>query len=281
MQKFINDGNAILRNFHGTTKSIAINLCPVNKAVWDIFCYIFPFHLLDTESISRLECIQLSFVSFRQPFEFNCFPSLRKLDLEFMDITRKDLQVIFQLCFLDGELKSDRPLSHLRHLTFIRCRLTRIELILENANICFSMTNFQDVVGTLLNGISSMENLALQIFNPRLETPLVLNSTCLFSHLKCLQLLMGITAEDTDKLPNVVSILRTTPFIEKLEIHFTVGCHLCFADKGTPGNQPLQQREYKYLKSIHMTGYKGAGDQHELLLHVVENALALEVLRWR
>ncbi|XP_048566933.1 uncharacterized protein LOC125546872 [Triticum urartu] len=194
-----------------------------------------------------------SFVSFRPPSEFCDFPSLRKLDLEFVDTTRRDLEVVLSnciylkwlslvRCFLDDELKLDHPLSQLRHLTVLRCRVTRIELRvlkldtfqydgdtvpivinqdakLENADICFSKRNFQDTVSALLNAIPRVRNLTLQTFNPLLETQYLLNSTDKFSRLRCLQLLIGITSEDAVKLPNVVSILRAAPFIEKLEIH--------------------------------------------------------------
>jgi hypothetical protein len=61
-------------------------------------------------------------------------------------------------------------------------------------------------------------------------------------------------------------------------LQFAACSHLCFANKGTLGKQRLQQGEYSYLKSMHMTGYKGAGGQLEFLLHIVENAPALEVL---
>ncbi|KAM0871768.1 hypothetical protein ACQ4PT_039167 [Festuca glaucescens] len=295
-------------------KSIAFYLRPINMRRTDVDRYLFPFHLLDSGSnMSHLQCIQLSFVSFRPPSEFRGFPSLRKLDLQFVDITIKDLEVILSncynlgwlslvRCFLNGELKLGRPLSHLRHLTVVYCKVTRIELHvtklvtfvydgpivpivitqhskLENAHIQFFKATYQDAVSALLNGIPTMQNLTLQITRPQLEVQSLLNNTCKFSHLRRLQLLMSIVAEHIEKLPHVlVSILRAAPFIEKLEIHFAACGHLCFANKGTLGNQHLQRCEYTYLKSMHMTGYKGARGQLEFLLHIVENAPALEVL---
>jgi hypothetical protein len=61
-------------------------------------------------------------------------------------------------------------------------------------------------------------------------------------------------------------------------LQFAAGGHLCFANKSTLGKQHLQWCEYSHLKSMHMTGYKGARGQLEFLLHIVENAPALEVL---
>lgn len=56
------------------------------------------------------------------------------------------------------------------------------------------------------------------------------------------------------------------------------GCtDLWFADVG-PTRQNLQRYEYTHLKSMNITGYKGARGQLEFILHVVENAPALEAL---
>jgi hypothetical protein len=185
-------------------KSIAVYLRPINKRSTDVDRYVFPFHLLDSGSnMSHLQSIQLSFVSFRSPSEFRGFPNLRKLDFEFVDITIKDLEVLLSSCcnlkwvslvrcFLNGELKLDHMLSHLLHLTVVRCRITRIELQvkklvtfvydgpiipivihqhskLENAHIQFFQATFQDAVSALLNSFPTMQNLTLQITLPQIE----------------------------------------------------------------------------------------------------------------
>ena len=44
-----------------------------------------------------------------------------------------------------------------------------------------------------------------------------------------------------------------------LILQFSGGSHLCLGDKGTVDKpQYLEHCEYNYLKSVHMTGYKGA-----------------------
>jgi hypothetical protein len=63
-----------------------------------------------------------------------------------------------------------------------------------------------------------------------------------------------------------------------LILQFAAGGHLCFMNKDTLGKQHLEQCEYTYLKSMHMTRYKGAGRQLEFLLHIVQNAPVLEEL---
>jgi hypothetical protein len=60
-------------------------------------------------------------------------------------------------------------------------------------------------------------------------------------------------------------------------LQFVGGDNSWFVKKGS-GRKHLEQCEYNYLKSLYMTGYKGAIGQLEFLLHIVENAPALEVL---
>uniref|UniRef100_A0ACD5VQP1 Uncharacterized protein n=1 Tax=Avena sativa TaxID=4498 RepID=A0ACD5VQP1_AVESA len=234
MQKFIDNVNTVVQKFHGKmveefsvkfefdtvlldhlnnwvnfavssrAKNIAVYLRPINKRRTDVDRYIFPFYLLDSESnMSRLQSIQLSFVSFRLPSEFRGFPSLRKLDLEFVHISIEDLEVLLSNCYnlgwlslvrsyLNGELKLNRLLSHLRHLTVVYCKVTRIELQvtnlvtfvycgpivpivinqhskLGNAHIHFSKATFHDAVSALLNGILSIQNLTFHTTPPPLE----------------------------------------------------------------------------------------------------------------
>uniref|UniRef100_A0ACD5VSJ9 Uncharacterized protein n=1 Tax=Avena sativa TaxID=4498 RepID=A0ACD5VSJ9_AVESA len=288
MQKFIDNVNTVVQKFHGKmveefsvkfefdtvlldhlnnwvnfavssrAKNIAVYLRPINKRRTDVDRYIFPFHLLDSESnMSRLQTIQLSFVSFTPPSEFRGFPSLRNLDLEFVHISIEDLEVVLSNCcnlgwlslvrsYLNGELKLNHMLPHLRHVRVLYCKVTRIELQvkklvtfvyggsivpivinqdskLENAQICFDKTNFRDAACSLLDGIPSVQNLTLQIFDQRQEKESLLNSPGKLSHLRCLQLIMQLTVEDSDKLSRVVSILRAAPLIEKLEINVSVG----------------------------------------------------------
>lgn len=54
------------------------------------------------------------------------------------------------------------------------------------------------------------------------------SNTCIFPHLRHLQLLMNIQLEYANKVPNVVSsLMRAAPFLQKLEVHVsTILCHL-------------------------------------------------------
>jgi hypothetical protein len=257
MQKFINNVNTVVQKCHGKlieifnikfefdtmlvdhlnkwvsfavssrAKSIAVYLCPINKRRTDVDRYVFPFHLLDSGSnMSHLQCIQLSFVSFRPPSEFRGFPSLRKLDLEFVHITVKDLDIILSnccnlgwlslvRCYLNGELKLVRQLSHLRHLTVVYCKVTRIELHvkklvtfvyfgpivpivinqdskLENVHIRFSKTSFRDAASLLINAIPRVQNLTLAILGLEVFSWIAIEVTIKFmshhlaNHIFCL-----------------------------------------------------------------------------------------------
>lgn len=60
-------------------------------------------------------------------------------------------------------------------------------------------------------------------------------------------------------------------------LQFASGHSLWFAQEG-PLRHELGHDEYKYLKNLCVTGFKGARGQLEFLLHVVENATALDVI---
>lgn len=121
-----------------STKNLALDLVPKNY-FGNTERYIFPFELLDRETMSRLQQIQLSFVSFKLPSQFSGFPELKRLDLCLLQVTSKDLQNMLSGCFklewlsisrcdLEDELIVDCPLSHLLYLRIARCKMTKIEL---------------------------------------------------------------------------------------------------------------------------------------------------------
>lgn len=94
--------------------------------------YLLPSKLLDSASTSCLQNVQLGFVSFKLPSQFSGFPNLRKLDLQFIDVTAKDLEDMLSSCssiawlsivscHLDDELKVDLTISHC--LASYTCRL--------------------------------------------------------------------------------------------------------------------------------------------------------------
>ena len=79
------------------TKNLALDLVP--KYYWNrIEPYALPFELLDGEAASRLQQIQLSFVSFKLPSQFSGFPKLKRLDLHKLHVTRIDLQDLLSAC---------------------------------------------------------------------------------------------------------------------------------------------------------------------------------------
>ncbi|GJN27099.1 hypothetical protein PR202_gb15089 [Eleusine coracana subsp. coracana] len=76
-----------------------------------------------------------------------------------------------------------------------------------------------------------------------------------------------------DVLYRIVSKLSSKEFART---RYT-GYHLWLAEVG-PRRQDVGQCKYCYLKNIHISGFKAAREQVEFLLHIVENAPALEVL---
>ncbi|KAM0913340.1 hypothetical protein ACQ4PT_012233 [Festuca glaucescens] len=294
------------------TKNLAFDLAPPSNFLKHGDHYRFPFELLDREGASCLQRLQLCFVSFRPPpAQFVGFPNLRKLALHVLNTTNQDLDNILGSCcklewlsivrcHLKDELKVTRPLSHLRYLRVMHCDITKIDFHaaelstfvykgsfipvslrhaskLEKAKIWFYDTTFQQAITSLLDGLPDVRNLTLQFSFQRLENRWVLNSPHMFSQLRHVQILLIATDEDADKILYLVSFLRAAPFIEKLEVHFLCLPTLWFANCG-PLRQQIPANEYKYvnLKNVRVTGFRGARGQVEFLMHVVENAPAIQ-----
>ncbi|KAG2573824.1 hypothetical protein PVAP13_7KG281300, partial [Panicum virgatum] len=266
MTKFINNVNTVLHRCHGEvveelkvkfgfhstlahhTKVLAFDLEPIDSCARDDH-YIFPFQLLNNESISCLQSIQLSFVSLKPPFQFGGFPNLRKLDLSMVHVTGKDLEDTLSSCCNIEWI----PLFHLLHLHIVRCDFTKIELHAVNLHtfayrgplrpiVLNHSSKLNDVIislyeatfqhhafASLLNGLPSVKHLTFHIIFLQIEMQGLSNNPYKFSRLRNLQLFMNIVREDADKILCLVSFLRATPLIEILEVHF--GCaDLWFAD---------------------------------------------------
>ncbi|VAI27151.1 unnamed protein product [Triticum turgidum subsp. durum] len=296
-------------------KNLAFDLAPPSNLLKYGDHYRFPFELLDNKSVSCLACLQLSFVCFKPPpADFIGFPNLRKLDLHALKTTRQDLESILCSCItlewlsivrchLKDEMKVVlQPLSQLQYLKVMHCEVTKIEFDaanlstfvydgpyipitlhhatkLENAKFWFRGAVFQRAATSLLNGLPDVQNLTLQLGMQRLESRWTLNSPRVFSHLRHVQILLVIHHEDSDKILYLVSFLRVSPFIEKLEVHFRGLYTMWFATDG-PSRQeiPLLEDKYVNLKDMRVTGFKGARGQAEFIMHVVENAPAIQVV---
>ncbi|CAL4911771.1 unnamed protein product [Urochloa decumbens] len=291
------------------TKNLTLDLNPKRFFDYDDL-YVFPFQLLDQGSILRLQHMQLSFVSLKPPSQFKGFPNLRKLHLQTLHISRKDLEnmlsrcstlewLCIDRCRLNDALMVDTPLSRLLYLRVDYCRLTKIkfnavnlatfeydgefipiDLVqsfkLQSANIRFTMAIFQRALISLLNGLPSVQSLTLHIRLQYIQKQWLWDNPLKFINLKHLQWIIFVLPEDVDKVLYSLAFLRATPFIEKLEVHFA-GCDLWLAEAG-PCRKDLGQCKYVHLKHVWISGFRAARGQLEFLLHVIENAPALESL---
>ncbi|CAL5002699.1 unnamed protein product [Urochloa decumbens] len=296
------------------TKNLTLDLKPAKWLSWNyIDKYVFPFELLDNERISHLQQMQLSFVTLKPSSQYRGFPNLKKLHLQLVHASAKDIGHVLSHCCnlewlcidrcnLNDELVVNGPLTHLFYLRIDRCSLTKVEfhavnlatfvydgsflpvglrhsLKLQSANIKLDEGVFHHVIISLLKGLPNVQNLTLRIGFLHLEKQWLRDNPLKFSRLKNLQLFMFIYGRDVENILCSVSILRSMPFIEDLEVHFTGNHWHWLADVG-PRRKDFggQYCKYDHLKNLWITGFKGARGQLEFLLHVVENAPALEVL---
>ncbi|RLM62040.1 hypothetical protein C2845_PM14G08530 [Panicum miliaceum] len=179
----------------------------VTKPIWNCWGYkdryAFPFQLLDGGNIPRIEQMQLSFLSLNPPDQFRGFRYLRKLHLQLIHVSRKDIEhmlsrccnlewLCIDRCNLNDDLTVDGSLSRLRYLRVEYSELTKIEfhavnlvtfeyigslipidlsrsLKLQSANIRLGKTTFQHAGMSLLNGLQRVQNLTLRISLQHLE----------------------------------------------------------------------------------------------------------------
>lgn len=222
IQKFIDNVNAVLAQCHGRVvdefaikfdfdamlvdhlntwatfvvssriKFLTLDLAPERFGGQDDR-YLFPFQLLDSGSISRLQKIKLSFGYLQPQTGFSGFPNLRKLELNLVRVSGKDLQEMLSnccnlewlsivRCHLYDELKVNGPLPHLLYLRFSFCEITKIELhavklttfvykgrpvcidlgkssTLESADIGFYRVTLEDAATLLANVFTHVQNL--------------------------------------------------------------------------------------------------------------------------
>ncbi|KAF8642091.1 hypothetical protein HU200_067347 [Digitaria exilis] len=337
MQKFIENVNAVIKQYNGKlveelevkfefdsklaehlygwisfalssgAKNLALDLLPVDSR-HRCDQYRFPFELFDGGSISRLQQMQLSFVSFESLPQFCGFPNLKKLDLHFVRANQIGLPNMLAncislewlsivTCHLDGELTVVHPLPRLLYLRIAHCGLSKIEfsamnlqtfvytgawlpiylghaLELKDASLRFiGKVTLEDALVALPNMLPKVRNLTLRCFIS-LETPVLLGNCLKFLQLKYLQLGLFVKGDDQINILYLASFLNAAPFIEKLELHFT----LCASSRCSEVIKRLPRCTHNHLKSLKITGFAGCTGQVEFLVHVVENAPNLETL---
>ncbi|TVU38005.1 hypothetical protein EJB05_11352, partial [Eragrostis curvula] len=319
-QKFIANVNAVLQQYQGkvveelaikfgfdsmlvdhlnswvsfavtsSTKFLAFDLIPAGYKQCDDR-YVFPFELLDSESLSRLQHIQLSFVCLRPPNHFRGFPNLKKLDLHAVRANGKDLQAMLSnccslewlslvRCLLDDELKVDHPLPCLLYLSVANCRVHKIELDsvklatfvyeglmvpidlsksskLDKVDVHFFSTTLKHVITTFPIALPNMQNMTLRAYFKSPQIPCFIENPCKFSQLRHLCLVSSFARDvDTMSLFSIVAGI----FIRNDPVRRFPDCL------------------YNHLKDVTIARFEGSKGQLEFLVHLLESAPALELV---
>ncbi|WVZ99558.1 hypothetical protein U9M48_044832 [Paspalum notatum var. saurae] len=343
-QKFIANVNRVLKRYHGKVveelelkfqfdatlaqhldvwvkfalssraKNLALDLVPTR---WELRPdrYRFPIELFDGESISRLQHLQLSFMSFESPLSrLNGFPNLKKLDLHVVCATRQNFEDMLSDCINlewlsivrcnldDKNLTVLRPLPRLLYLHVAHCKISGIFFIATNLPtflyhgppIPFYLGSalalkdarlhvngkipLESALTTLPKLLPGAQDLILHSSMP-LKMPGTQGNVSKFSQLKYLQLDVIVQSEDLSNLLSLASFLSAAPFIETLEIHVSTLIGYFLATYYCSELIRMFPRStHNYLKNLSITGFAGCTGQVELLVHIVENAPNLETL---
>ncbi|XBI30028.1 hypothetical protein VPH35_053870 [Triticum aestivum] len=221
------------------------------------------------------------------------------------------------MVYLKDGLKVDRPLSRLKYLRLAHCRVTEIEIsaiklttfILETSRVpaqsigfgvtsehrmptvsltnvnlgeaselhsvhihCYMLT-LEHALGSLPNAFPMVQRLSLHTcIVPKLTWKPTNNPR--FSRLRYLQMLFTITDQHADNILSIAWILEAAPFLEELDAEF-ISLYYKFAVQGCKLNLVVSLGLKCGLFSRNFIGTKS---QVEVMVHIVENAPALEVL---
>ncbi|XP_021310641.1 F-box/FBD/LRR-repeat protein At1g13570 isoform X2 [Sorghum bicolor] len=245
-------------------KNLVLDLAPA-KFVDEKDRYMFPIELFDGASISRIQHIKLSCVSFRPRSLFRGFPNLRKLDLHLFDASEMELDdmlsgcanlewLSFIRCQVNDELKVKQPLSRLLYLRIAYCSIKKVELHaknlktfvyrgvqlpidlgevkkLETAELRLYGVTFEYVLSVLPSVLPGVQNFTLKTsYLP--EMPLLLENIGIFSQLRFLRLLLRVNCSESNNILSLASFLRAAPLIEELEVHVSTlsGLHSASSD---------------------------------------------------
>uniref|UniRef100_A0A0D9XHC8 F-box domain-containing protein n=1 Tax=Leersia perrieri TaxID=77586 RepID=A0A0D9XHC8_9ORYZ len=309
IQKFIDSVNAILAQFHGRvveelsikcdfdtilidhldswvsfavmswTKFLSLDL---TRPYLEVFCdkYIFPFKLLDSGIITRLQKLQLGRVSIGLPTQFGGFPNLRRLDLKFVDVNVTDLQDMLSKCcklewlnimrcHLSDGLKVNSPLPCQIYLSVEYSQITEITF-----NAVKLKTFKYKGKPVPINLIQSSELEIVDIFFSK--DTLVHISTLLCNVLINVQKLTFTASCEQQPEPIFGFFSEIGTFYRKVSTAFWF-----LLSPPPPVQEPIKRLPecpFNYLKRLYFGGYNGSNGQVEFLIHMVENAPALEAL---
>ncbi|XBI20136.1 hypothetical protein VPH35_061496 [Triticum aestivum] len=270
------------------TKGLVLHVPPVTRFQAASYeQHVFPLQLLDAGGgTSSLQHVHLSYVSLKVPQSIR-FPNLRKLGLYSALVPTNDLNRVLSNCsslewldlcmvYLKDGLKVDRPLCRLKYLRLADCRVTKIQL---NASKLTSFI-FKESQGPMstpavpmpninLGEASELHSVHIYCYKLTLERsrpiapcfPWRPASTSRFSHLTHLHLFFTITDRHVSSILSIASILEAAPFLKELDADFAHG-----------------QCKYKCLERMRVRNFTGTKSQVGVMVHIVENAPALEVL---
>uniref|UniRef100_A0A0E0DYH0 F-box domain-containing protein n=1 Tax=Oryza meridionalis TaxID=40149 RepID=A0A0E0DYH0_9ORYZ len=240
---------------------------------------------------------------------FSGFPNLKKLDLLLLRTTREDLEdmiancpnlewLSLNRCHIYDELKFDRPFTRLIYLQVIHCQIKKIEIDavnlkalvykgfelrvdfseakgLETVDIEFFGIALQYLLTAIPSALPSVQNLTIEARILQ-ESPWFVETSCKFSQLKCLRMLLHHRFSDNRNTLGLASFLKAAPLIEQLELDFNDDGYI--SDVETEALRSLPKCSYDHLKNVSIIGYVGCIGHVELLVHIVESAPALEAL---
>uniref|UniRef100_A0ACD5V7E4 Uncharacterized protein n=1 Tax=Avena sativa TaxID=4498 RepID=A0ACD5V7E4_AVESA len=276
--------------------------------------YCFPYSVLFDETTSSLQSIYLSECIFEPIETVGCFGNLKSLDLFYVHITEKGLELLLsKSCVLERLqiyssseiicLKIPCTLQKLKFLIIKSCKKIRVvEISAPNLSTfdyngapleirirdpsqlkdvylsSFDPSRILSYVRGKLPSIArNVERLTLLSCGENVNTPMLPDKLL---HLKSLEIKLGRSEESPMyDIFSVVSFLDASPALESFILHAERDAIICDCVAG----DDLYLRgasAYKHdrLRRVKITGFHSAKSLIKLVIHILDNAPSLEAL---
>lgn len=293
---------------------ISINLLPVlhkgSARSWEE-TYTLPLRMFSRQDASYIELLQFVCVSLKPPHSFDGFVNLRVLDLQYVYMLGGDFELLLSKCnALEclrlshccpmPNLKVQQPLCRLSYLSVRECpplgmefnapNLAKFDYSGEAIPIALNESmKLTEATVTLMGYDDTLEHVFTELPKTvsRVETLFVRTcintevfgfSKCLmkYTHLIKLEVTVSILGDSRNRngILRLVSLLEVAPLLQRLELNMLP--HLSMGFFNVPeAYWHVQPCTHHHLEQVEVSGFIGENGQVELLLYILDNAVAL------
>ncbi|XP_051227666.1 F-box/FBD/LRR-repeat protein At1g13570 [Lolium perenne] len=294
---------------------LSVNLRPVlhkgSVRSWEE-TYTLPVRMFSSQCASCIEMLQLGCVSLKPPHDFDGFANLRVLDLEYVYMLGGNLDLLLSKCnALEclrlsrccpmPNLKVQQPLCRLSYLSVREClprgmefnapNLTKLDYSGQAIPITLSESmkltqatvalmgyddTLEHVLTELPKTLSHVETLSVRTC---INTEVFGFSRCLvkYNHLIKLEVTVSILGDSRNRngILRLANLLEVAHHLQRLELNMLPHVSTGFLNNVPEAYWHIQPCTHRHLEQVEVSGFIGVNGQLELVLYILDNAVAL------